>query len=175
MRVRQARATDWEALRTLRLRALADAPEAFASTLEQEAALPDEVWRRRAEGGPGLANFIADKDGVDVGLAAIFAEPNAPGCMQLVSMWVDPLYRRQGAARALVDRAVGWAADRQARGVILWVVERNTAARSFYERIGFQPTGERQPLSSNPARIERRLRLSLEGPRADARNPRARG
>ena len=162
MKVRQARTTDLEALRELRLRALADAPEAFASTLEKEAAFPDEVWRQRAEGGPELANFIAHKDGIDVGLAAIFAEPNAPGCMHLVSMWVDPRCRRQGAARALVDRAVGWAADQQAREVILWVVDQNTPARSLYERIGFQPTGERQPLSSNPARIESLLRLSLE-------------
>ena len=68
MKVRQARTTDLEALRELRLRALADAPEAFASTLEKEAAFPDEVWRQRAEGGPGLANFIAHKDGIDVGL-----------------------------------------------------------------------------------------------------------
>jgi ribosomal protein S18 acetylase RimI-like enzyme len=163
MKVRQARAADWEALRALRLRALADAPEAFASTLEKEAAFPDDIWRQRAEGGPMLANFIAHKDGVDVGLAAIFAEPNAPGRMHLVSMWVDPRCRRQGAARALVDRAVGWAADRQAREVVLWVVDRNTAARSLYERMGFRPTGEHKPLSSNPARTESLLRLTLEG------------
>ena len=40
MEIRQARAADWEALRKLRLRALADAPDAFASTLQKEAAFP---------------------------------------------------------------------------------------------------------------------------------------
>lgn len=34
MQVRHARPADWEALRELRLRALADAPDAFASTME---------------------------------------------------------------------------------------------------------------------------------------------
>jgi ribosomal protein S18 acetylase RimI-like enzyme len=159
----QAQAGDWEALRQLRLRALADAPDAFASTLEEEVAFPDEVWRRRAEGGPESANFIAREGGVDVGLAAVFAEPDVPGRMHLVSMWVDPRYRRRGVARALVDQAVRWAAERRAREVILWVADQNTAARRLYERLGFRPTGERQPLPSNPARTESLLRLPLEG------------
>ena len=45
MEVQQARAADWEELRELRLQALGDAPDAFSSTLEQEAAFPEEVWR----------------------------------------------------------------------------------------------------------------------------------
>jgi ribosomal protein S18 acetylase RimI-like enzyme len=112
-------------------------------------------------GGPTSANFIASERGVDVGLAAVFAEPDASGRMHLVSMWVDPRYRRRGVARALVDQAVGWAAERRAHEVILWVADHNTAARRLYERIGFQPTGARQPLPSNPARTESLLRLSL--------------
>jgi ribosomal protein S18 acetylase RimI-like enzyme len=162
MQARQAQAADWEALRRLRLRALADTPDAFASTLEAEVALPDEVWQQRAEGGPASANFIVREGGVDVGLAAIFAEPNAPGRMHLVSMWVDPRYRRRGVARVLVDQAVRWAAERQTREVILWVADQNTAARRLYEQLGFRPTGERQPLPSNPARTESLLRLPLE-------------
>jgi ribosomal protein S18 acetylase RimI-like enzyme len=43
------------------------------------------------------------------------------------------------------------------------VADQNTAARRLYERIGFRPTGERQPLPSNPARSESCLRLPLEG------------
>ena len=141
MEVRQAQAADWAALRQLRLRALADAPDAFASTLAAEEALLDEVWRQRAEGGPSSANFIACEGGVDVGLAAVFAEPDAPGRMHLVSMWVDPGYRRRGVGRALVDQAVRWAVERRAREVILWVADLNSAARRLYERVGFRPTG----------------------------------
>src|SRR5215218_306060 len=44
MEIRQAQAADWEALRQLRPGALADAPGAFASTLEGEVAFPAEVW-----------------------------------------------------------------------------------------------------------------------------------
>src|SRR5215213_692191 len=163
MEARRAQPADWKALRQLRLQALADAPDAFASTLEAEVALPAEVWQQRAKSGPMSANFIAREGGIDIGLVAVFAEPNAPGCMHLVSMWVDPRYRRRGVARALVDQAVRWAAERRAREVVLWVADQNTAARRLYERIGFRPTGERQPLPSDPARSESCLRLALEG------------
>ena len=48
--IRQARASDWELLRELRLRALADAPDAsLSSTLDKEARHPQEVWRRWAD------------------------------------------------------------------------------------------------------------------------------
>jgi ribosomal protein S18 acetylase RimI-like enzyme len=47
--------------------------------------------------------------------------------------------------------------------VVLWVADHNTAARFLYERVGFRPTGERQPLPSNPALTESLLRLPLEG------------
>jgi ribosomal protein S18 acetylase RimI-like enzyme len=163
MEARQAQAADWETLRQLRLRALADAPDAFASTLEAEVAFPDEVWRQRAEGGPELATFITREGGVDVGLVRVFAEPDVPGRMHLVSMWVDPRYRRRGVARALVAQAVRWAAERRAREVSLWVADHNTAARRLYKQLGFQPTAEHQPLPSNSARSESRLRLPLVG------------
>ena len=160
---RRARAADWEALRQLRLRALAEDPDAFASTLDAELALPAEVWRQRAEGGPASATFIAGQDGVDVGLAGVFAEADPPGRMHLISMWVDPRHRRQGVARALIDLVIGWAAERRASEVVLWVADQNDAARRLYERLGFRPTGERQPLPSNPARSESCMRLPLGG------------
>jgi len=161
MEARQAQGADWEALRQLRLRALADAPDAFASTLEAEVAFPAEVWRQRAEGGTAAANFIARQDGLAIGLAAVLAEPDAPGRMHLVSMWVDPGYRRRGVARALVGQVVRWAADRRAHEVVLWVADHNTAARRLYEQIGFRPTGRRQPLPSNPSLTESQLHLPL--------------
>jgi pimeloyl-ACP methyl ester carboxylesterase len=114
-------------------------------------------------GGPASARFIAREGGSWVGLAAIFAEAATPGRMHLVSMWVDPRHRRRGVARALVDLAVRWAAGRQAREVILWVVDQNTAARTLYEGAGFRLTGERQPLPFNPQLTESMLRLHLEG------------
>ena len=161
MEVRQARAADSEMLRELRLRALADAPDAFASTLEKEAAFPEQVWRQRAEGVAGSVDFIACEDGAGIGMAAIFAEADVPGRMHLVGMWVHPRHRRRGVARALVEQAVRWAEADRASEVVLWVADHNIPARRLYERAGFQPTGDHQPLPSNPTLTESRFRLSL--------------
>ena len=161
MELRQTGAGDWEALRRLRLRALADAPGAFASTLEAELAFPDEVWRRRAGEDPAAATFVASEAGADVGLARVFAEPDPPGRTHLVSMWVDPGHRRRGVARALIDLAIRWAGEHQAEEVVLWVADENAGARRLYEGMGFRPTGERQPLPSDLARSESLMRLLL--------------
>jgi ribosomal protein S18 acetylase RimI-like enzyme len=45
--------------------------------------------------------------------------------------------------------------------LLLWVTESNTAARKLYERCGFTLTGERQPLPSDPALPEIRMRRLL--------------
>ena len=47
--VRTVRRDEWAILRALRLRALADAPGAFASTLAAESELDDDDWRRLVE------------------------------------------------------------------------------------------------------------------------------
>jgi RimJ/RimL family protein N-acetyltransferase len=161
--VRRVQAADWEELRELRLRALADAPHAFASTPAREAAFPDEVWRQRAQGGPAAANFIVCADGVGVGMTAVIAEPD-PGRVQLAGMWVDPRHRRRGIAQALIGQAVRWSRDHQARELVAWVAEDNTAARRLYAQVGFRPVGVRQPLPSNPAIEELLLRLPLDPP-----------
>jgi ribosomal protein S18 acetylase RimI-like enzyme len=171
MEIRDTRAADWQALRRLRLRALADAPGAFASTLEAELAFPDEVWRQRAGEDLAAATFIAGEGGTDIGLARIFAEPDPPGRVHLVSMWVDPGHRRRGVARALIGRAIRWASEDQADEMILWVADRNAAARRLYEGIGFQRTGERQPLPSDPAQSESLMCLPLPRPTEGGAGP----
>jgi ribosomal protein S18 acetylase RimI-like enzyme len=113
---------------------------------------------------PASANFIADEEDAGIGMAAILAVADAPGRMHLVGMWVDPRHRRRGVAQALVERAVRWAQERQADEVILWVADHNLPARRLYERVGFQPTGDRQPSPSNPALSESLLRLPLRRP-----------
>src|SRR5262249_1122094 len=58
-------------LRALRLRALADAPLAFGSTLAREQAFADEVWRERAKDGAtgrDRVTYVAEDGGQWVGM-----------------------------------------------------------------------------------------------------------
>ncbi|HEY1329884.1 MAG TPA: GNAT family N-acetyltransferase [Actinomycetota bacterium] len=164
MEIRAAAEPDWQTLRDVRLRALADAPYAFASRLDVEREHPDQYWRDRAagrSGAPGVT-FLAIADGRADGLVGMFVEPDQPGAGHLVAMWVDPAVRRTGLGRLLVERAIGWARERGLREVHLWVADGNDAAAALYRANGFAPTGRRQPLPSDPSVEEEMFSLALD-------------
>ena len=163
MEIRRTTEDDWERLRDVRLRALAEAPYAFGSTLERERDRTEAGWREwagRGRWGNGVT-FVADEGDRFVGLASGFPEEDEPDAVHIVAMWVDPSVRRTGLARALIDAVVAWARDAEAKAVHLWVADGNDPASALYHSYGLQPTGTRQPLPSNPAVGEQLLRLDL--------------
>ena len=150
--VREIAADGWRAMRDVRLEALRDAPQAFASTYEREAAFGETDWQRRIAGGGNFLAYAPELDAAPVGIAGGFEAK--PGTIELVSLWVRPHAREHGVGEALVEAVVGWAWAKSTARVHLWVTETNTTARLLYERCGFRPTAERQPLPSDPELIE---------------------
>ena len=76
-----------------------------------------------------------------------------------------PHLRSRGHGRALLDRAFAEFRRRGYTEVTLWVLERNTKARRFYERFGFQqdPGGKTYPGTDVPE-VRYRVRLSQSTP-----------
>lgn len=145
MRVRPIRRSDWGDFRHIRLRALAEAPDAFSATLADETALDDTEWRRRATPTPQNVTLLAVESGKIVGLCAVLRNRTDPTA-RLVAMWVEPDHRSQGVGAALVAEAAAWC-HREGVGVLtLWVNEANEAALRLYRGQGFIATGEREPL-----------------------------
>lgn len=155
--VARADPRDWAAARDVRLRALADTPDAFASTWAGESVLDEAAWRSRLG---AAAWFLAWRDGRPVGVAVGVDEPDVDDARMLVSMWVAAPERGSGIADALVDAVTGWAREDGARVLTLWVVDGNARARRFYGRLGFTPDGARKPLPGRPELLESRLRRS---------------
>lgn len=54
----------------------------------------------------------------------------------VTNMFVEPSHRNAGLGRALLDRALEFAREREVDGVVLWPSDRS---RPFYERAGFGP------------------------------------
>jgi ribosomal protein S18 acetylase RimI-like enzyme len=156
--VRRAVPDEWAEVREIRLRALADSPFAFASTLQREQAFGEADWRARLGNGH---SWLCRSAGRAVGLVSSFSDEAHPSARHLVSMWVAPGHRGTSAASLLVDAVVEQASSDGAEAVVLWVADGNLRARRFYERLGFRPTGVRQPLPSNPDVGEELLRRSL--------------
>ena len=156
--VRETVDDDWQALRDIRLEALRNAPESFGSSYEREILRPEADWRDWiARGGTFLA-FIPEFS-APAGLAGGYRED--PDTMELVSMYVRPQARGRGVGEALVAAVARWAEAQGAKSLHLWVTETNAPARLLYQRLGFSPTDERQPLPSNPALGEIAMTLPL--------------
>ncbi|MPV36966.1 GNAT family N-acetyltransferase [Georgenia subflava] len=149
---------EWRTLRDVRLRALAEAPYAFGSTLDRELAFDREDWVGRLAAG---RTFFARQGDHVVGLASYYEEEGREGERQLVSMWVDPAARGSGAAPGLVVAVRSAAAAEGARSLTLFVADGNDRARRLYERLGFRSTGERQSLPSDPSIGEERYAVAL--------------
>jgi predicted GNAT family acetyltransferase len=86
---------DWEAFRDIRLRSLADSPDAFGSTLEREQAFTEADWRQRVSGPV----YVVD-DPAPVAVGGVF---DNDGVGQIWGMWTDPEHRGRGHARRILD------------------------------------------------------------------------
>lgn len=165
--VRRVTPDDGPVLRVVRLAALTDAPEAFASRAADEEALDDAVWHERAARGAhdasGMATFVLDAPGDDPPLGLVVghrAGPD-PSRVEVVSMWVDPSVRRTGAGRQLVDAVARWAEATGAAALDLWVMRGNPGAQAFYERLGFERTDAVAAAPDDPCRDELRMTRPL--------------
>jgi GNAT superfamily N-acetyltransferase len=158
-RLRRAEPGDWRASRAIRLQALAEAPLAFASTLERESAFAPEQWQHRIAGS---AQFLAEHDdGAVVGTATGFADPDTTGTVLLVAMFVARPARGRGIGERLVAAVVDQARTDGADRVLLHVVETNPGAERLYARCGFVRTGATVPLPHRPDLLEHEMVLPL--------------
>jgi predicted GNAT family acetyltransferase len=156
MELRPASPQQWRISREIRLRALADAPDAFCSTLEQEQGFDEPAWRSRL----ARAHTVLAWEGTDaVGVATGKADPHEQGGREIVGMWVDPAHRGSGIATALIAHLAQWARDDGSPSIALWVADDNAGARRLYEKCGFMATGERDVM--RPGVDQVRMRHAL--------------
>jgi RimJ/RimL family protein N-acetyltransferase len=166
MRIRRAEANDWSALRDVRLAALAESPDAFGSTLEEERRAGEEEWRGWATGDDWageVATFVADDGTGFVGMATGFHADDEPALVHLFAMWVPPERRREGIGRELVEAVVTWAGHQAGvEEVVLRVTTTNEAAGHFYVSCGFADTPDPpEPLRDGSALFTRTMRRAV--------------
>ena len=140
VRARAITPAGWEEWRRLRQAALAEAPHAFGSTLDDWTGAGDteERWRSRLEEAD--LNVVLDRGGTTVGMVS--ATATVDGRVELTSFWVDPAARGRGVGDVGVEHCVEWAGRvHPGADVVLSVTRGNDAARRLYERHGFVDVG----------------------------------
>ena len=150
--LRRITSQEWRLWREVRLRALAESPHAFGSTLAQwQGEGLEPRWRARLDDVP--LNVVALDGASPVGQVSgsVLA---GDGRAELISLWVAPEVRGRGVGEALIGEVVRWADDEGAPAVVLSVKVGNAAAIALYGRMGFEPTDE--PADEGELRMERR-------------------
>ena len=163
--VNRLRAQHWRRWRELRLRALAESPESFSSTYEENIRFSDETWRQRvsafAAPAADRAMFVAidQASGVWIGCAGGYVDTD--GTPNLISMWVVPEHRGRGVGRSLVEAVIDWARAAGHDKLRLDVVRGRDSAVRLYSRVGFRPTGRSTPMPRDPNLVEDEMVLAL--------------
>ncbi len=144
--VRDVRPDEWRLWRDLRLRALAEAPDAFGETLDDARVQDDSAWIRSVAPRPDARRLVAERDGQLVGMMVVVLDATHRGRAAVYAMWVAPQARRCGAGRALVAAGLAWARRHAALDVSLRCADGQLPARRLYLATGFVGTGERAAL-----------------------------
>lgn len=88
--------------------------------------------------------YVAESDGLVAGFVTMGAcrdEDIGESVGEIGGIYLAPQWWRKGIGSTLVAFAEKELAARGYREVTLWVLERNSAARRFYEAMGFRPDG----------------------------------
>ena len=149
MRIRAVADSELAQLKEIRLRALADAPSAFGSTYEREKDRAPEDYRSWVTEG---ITFVAEDDDGWHGLGHGRLDKEKPSVAYVMAMWVDPDYRGSKVGALILDTVMDWARAHGASVISLGVTDGNSPAEALYRSRGFVPTGEREPLQSDPTR-----------------------
>lgn len=141
MEVRRLAPADINAFFAIRLRALASAPSAFNTRLEEDQKSgPDRFLTTLRDESNTKAIFGAVVDDKITAILAIFQEERSQTRHKaaISSVYVDVEYRRQGLAAQLLDRAIQFARkEMKVSAIYLSVESKNTSAISLYESRGF--------------------------------------
>jgi ribosomal protein S18 acetylase RimI-like enzyme len=117
--------------------------------LRQEDEFDFADWRKRGTQGASsewFATFVAPAEQGWVGVTDVALVETR--ITEIGGMWVYPEHRRRGIGSALLEAAVQWSADREARQVGLWVVTSNDPAAGLFRSAGFSVEGEPIPASA---------------------------
>lgn len=162
--IRSFASHEWNTYKKLRLGALADSPDAFGGTLDQEKDRSDSEWSNRLASGVASRldlPLVAEVGREPIGLAWGRIEISSLDVAHLYQMWVAPDHRTMGAGQMLLKAVIAWARATNASYLALVVTCGNGPAMRLYARAGFRPVGEPEPLRLGSELLAQPMRLAL--------------
>jgi ribosomal protein S18 acetylase RimI-like enzyme len=151
----------WQLHKAVRCAALADAPYAFSSTLDDALKRSDEDWQQitnQYASHPNSLTFFAFENDFTCGMAACVINGEV---VELYAVWVEPGCRGKGVGRALIDFGREWSRSKGAARIRVGIFEDNPGALAFYRSIGFVNSKQIDPVLSTEKRAVLLFTLQL--------------
>ena len=152
--IRLARPKDWQTIRDLMLKMLADAPHAFGEPLAEAESRETQEWLHLTEhmthAPYGCAYIAQDRRG-ECGFVLGDTRPAQlpPGTIIAARLWVAPRQRGRGLGRKLMDAVTSWAEEQGIDQIRVGIKDTNLGVVEFFEHLGYHDTGIRQQLSGD--------------------------
>jgi RimJ/RimL family protein N-acetyltransferase len=150
LEVRPATADDADAIARIHVESWR---AAYTGLIPEEAVTAFDVaarrrmWREALEGTrpAGCATFVAELDGVVVGVANVVPARGEPGGLgEVTHIYLHPSAWGQGIGRDLMLRAEKSLRESGFDEAVLWVLEGNERAERFYRTAGWKADGDRK-------------------------------
>jgi ribosomal protein S18 acetylase RimI-like enzyme len=139
--------------RSVRLRALDDAPDSFGDRFDDISARPPAYWdelTRSVTDPQRHVMFLACSGTAVCGAVYGLVDDHHPDAGRVGGMWVAPESRCRGLGAALLDAVIGWARARGFTRLELSAPSHSPAALALYRRAGFSATGARWRMPGRP-------------------------
>ena len=140
MLIRMLGPADATLVRSLRLRALREHPDAFTSSYEQDRDLPVEATSQRLAAHPFWGAYHQAELRGFVGLEREL-RPKCRHKAIVMGMYVAPEAGGQGVARKLLEALIAHARANGVESLLLTVTHGNERATRLYEAAGFRSFG----------------------------------
>ena len=138
-------------LKSLRLAALKDTPDAFGAKYEDELLIQDSQWQERMVNTQWC--FVV-ADGVDIGLLAVDkADKDRNSDCWLSSWWINEDFRGKEIPQLMLEWVVKLSKENQWQIIGLGVWPENLRARSAYKKLGFVEADKPLPSRSKPGQM----------------------
>jgi len=132
---------EWEEYRAIRLAALQDAPDAFASTYAEELQMDEAAWRAAMLRARRL---VASRGEGAIGVVSVGPFAGEKEASDLFGLWVAPQMRNTGVAWRLVEAGAKQALQEGSTRLYYWVSTENGRAIAFATNFGFRVTSQRR-------------------------------
>jgi L-amino acid N-acyltransferase YncA len=155
--IRLAETKDWQTIRDVMLKMLADAPHAFGETLVEAESREMQEWQQLVEhltNTPYACAYIAKDHQGECGfvLGDTTLPQLPPGAVIAARLWVAPRQRGRGLGRKLMDVVTRWAEEQGMDQICVGIKDTNLGVMKFFEHLGYHDTGIRKQVSDDSPR-----------------------